>query len=47
MKGCEKVGDQEHRMITEEEFPQNREAAECCPVNVIHIIDKDTGEKLI
>lgn len=47
LKGCEKVGDQEHRMITEEEFPQNREAAECCPVNVIHIIDKDTGEKLI
>ncbi len=25
----------------------NKEAAECCPVNVIHIVNKETGEKLI
>ena len=43
LKNCEKVGDQEHRIINEEEFDQNMEAAECCPVNVIHIIDKETG----
>ncbi len=33
--------------ISEKNYQQNREAAESCPVNVIHIIKKDTGEKLI
>lgn len=47
LKNCEKVGDQEHRLITDDEFEANMEAAECCPVNVIHIIDKETGEELI
>lgn len=33
--------------ISEKDFSVNKEAAEACPVNVIHIIRKDTGEKLI
>lgn len=31
----------------EDELERQMEAAECCPVNVIHIIDTKTGEKLI
>lgn len=33
--------------ITEDELEDNLEAAKVCPVNVIHIIDKKTGRKLI
>ncbi len=33
--------------IDEADFEENRQAAEGCPVNVIHIIDKATGKKLI
>ena len=33
--------------FTEEEFVQFKSAAESCPVNVIHIIDVETGEKII
>ena len=33
--------------IEEGNYPKNREAADCCPVNVIHIINRKTGEKLI
>ena len=33
--------------IDEAQFEENRQAAEGCPVNVIHIIDKETGKKLI
>ena len=33
--------------ISEENFAENKEAAESCPVNVIHIVNKKTGEKLI
>ena len=33
--------------ITEEEFERNMNAAKNCPVNVIHIIDKKTGKRLI
>lgn len=33
--------------IEEEELACNKEAAESCPVNVIHIINNETGEKLI
>ncbi len=33
--------------ITEEEFERNMNAAKGCPVNVIHIIDKKTGKRLI
>jgi len=31
----------------EKNFEENKEAADSCPVNVIHIIKKDTGEKII
>ena len=33
--------------IGEEEFQANKEAAEACPVNVIHLKNKETGEKII
>ena len=35
------------REITQEEFDVNMQSAEGCPANVIHIIKKSTGEKLI
>ncbi len=43
---------EEHGEIIKEELElddlkQNKEAAECCPVNVIHITDKKTGQKII
>ncbi|MEK7157948.1 MAG: ferredoxin [Patescibacteria group bacterium] len=34
-------------MITEEELAKEREAAESCPVQVIHIINTETGEQII
>ena len=33
--------------IDEENFEANKQAAESCPVNVIHLKKKDTGEKII
>lgn len=33
--------------IDEKTLPINKDAAISCPVNVIHLIRKDTGEKLI
>lgn len=33
--------------IAETEFEANKEAAEACPVNVIHLKNKETGEKVI
>ena len=33
--------------IAEKDFELNKEAAESCPVNVIHIVKKDTKEKII
>jgi ferredoxin len=33
--------------IDEEEFEDNKAAADSCPVNVIHLKKKDTGEKII
>lgn len=35
------------REIDEADLKCNLEAAQACPVNVIHIKNKDTGEKLI
>ena len=34
-------------MITEEELAKEREAAESCPVQVIHIINTETREQII
>ncbi|MBI2664842.1 ferredoxin [Candidatus Woesearchaeota archaeon] len=33
--------------IEEKDFEQNKQAAESCPVNVIHLKKKDTDEKII
>lgn len=33
--------------IEEKDYPINKEAAESCPVNVIHIVNKETGDKII
>ena len=33
--------------ISEEEFECNKKAADECPVNVIHIINEETKEKII
>ena len=33
--------------IEQKNFDENKEAADSCPVNVIHLIDKKTGEKII
>jgi len=33
--------------IEEKDFNANKEAADSCPVNVIHIVKKGTGEKII
>ena len=44
----QKEGDNTIREQLEmDDLKNNREAADCCPVNVIHIIDLKTGEKLI
>jgi ferredoxin len=34
-------------IISEEELAAEKEAAESCPVQVIHIINVDTGEQII
>ena len=33
--------------IDEKNYNENKEAADSCPVNVIHIINKETKEKII
>ncbi len=33
--------------IAEKDFEANKESADSCPVNVIHIINKSTKEKII
>ena len=33
--------------IEEKDFQLNKEAAEACPVNVIHLIDKETKKRII
>jgi len=50
--GAEKVVEsgevvQEKLDLAQEDHAINTQAAECCPVNVIHIVDKRTGERLI
>ena len=46
--GCRKRADEwEELDIDEKNFTENKEAADSCPVNVIHIINKETGEKII
>lgn len=47
--GAEKNADNTKQTleIDEKDLKCNLEAAQVCPVNVIHIKNKDTGEKLI
>ena len=46
--GCRKRDDEwEELDIEEKDYQVNKEAADSCPVNVIHIINKETGEKII
>jgi len=33
--------------IDDSELEDNKEAAESCPVEAIHIVDKETGKKII
>ena len=47
IKGGKKVGDKEEMVIDEKDLAANKEAAESCPVNVIHIVNLDTKEKVI
>lgn len=46
--GCKKRDDEwEELDIEEKNYKENKEAADSCPVNVIHIINKETKEKII
>jgi ferredoxin len=44
---AQKEGELDVKEIDEEDLQGNKEAAEGCPANVIHIINKETGEKII
>ena len=33
--------------LKEKNFEENKDAADSCPVNVIHIVNKKTGERII
>ena len=33
--------------IDEKSYGQNKDAADACPVNVIHLVNKKTGERII
>ena len=46
--GCNKRDDEwEELDVEEKHYAVNKEAADSCPVNVIHITNKETGEKII
>ena len=46
--GCKNRDDEwEELDIGEKDYQVNKEAADSCPVNVIHIKNKETGEKII
>ena len=40
-------GEVEELIIEAESLERNMESAKACPVNVIHIINEDTGEQVI
>ena len=46
-KPHEKLKSWFEKEIDESELAKFKDAAEVCPVNVIHIIEKDTGKKII
>ena len=46
--GSKKNDDETEELdIDEKDYNENKEAADSCPVNVIHITNKETGEKII
>ncbi len=45
--GKDKEDGWQEREIEEKDFEINKEAADSCPVNVIHIVKKDSKEKII
>ncbi len=49
LKDAERINENktQKKEIDESELEKYKEAAESCPVTVIHIINKETGEKLI
>ena len=48
IRDCAKRDDGwEERKIEDSQFTLNKEAAETCPVNVIHLKNLDTGEEII
>ena len=47
INGEDKPNGWQERKIGEDDFEENMEAAESCPVEVIHIIDDETKEKII
>ncbi|MEM3030425.1 MAG: ferredoxin [Candidatus Micrarchaeia archaeon] len=48
VKGGKKRSDGwEEREINDGDYECNKSAADSCPVNVIHLFKKDTGEKII
>ncbi len=46
-KADDKLKNWFYKEIDESELAKFKEAAEVCPVNVIHIFDKDTGQKIL
>ena len=42
-----KPNDIQEKIIDEKEFEHMLESARVCPVNIIHIYDAETGEKII
>lgn len=46
LNNSEKLGAMEKLLIEEEDYELNKEAADVCPVNCIHLYDKD-NKKLI
>ena len=47
INGAPKPNGWEEKVIDEKDFEQNMEAAQSCPVEVIHIIDNETNKKVV
>ena len=45
--GGKKISENEWELEVAEDIQLNLDAAQGCPVNVIHVYDKETGEKLV
>jgi len=47
LKGSKYAGKNQERVIDEKDLKCNKEAAETCPVNCIHIEDLKNGKRII